>query len=615
MAVPSSSWPLLLLLACYSISRCHAQNQFDCSGAPGEGFRMICRQLQSWDQNARRLMAQQQRNRVVVNAPGVPGVPWLSPAVPRRFVPSAHSCMDLQCLCNFYRGGQIGPDGQCHLAGGFPLRMALRKEYRMMTDFERQRFHQVLNQLKGSGEYDRLSDFHRQVGTSSGAHSGPGFLPWHREYLKRVEIALRLIDPSVSIPYWDSVLDNYLPDPRDSIFFSPLFAGETDGGGNVINGPFARWRTLEGRANINRRLAGEGHLFTEQNLANVFSQDRIENILAYTAPQNGCPYSPNYGALEYSHSSVHLWVGGDMKPPATSANDPVFFLHHSFVDWIWEQWRQMRQSRWTREQAYPPDIIQCSNQQHFSNANMRPFEISNREGLSNAYTDNLYVYSPRPTCSSQNPNCGSPYLFCDTRGRPHCVSKVKMGGLCRGFEGFDVCFNAVCMNFRCQPGQFNGPRSGFSQPQPQPLPQPQPQPQPPRQNPPLNTNNVRRQPPRNQVQQPRAQVTPVFNNVSIISPSCFNDDPCCAAWSRTGECNTNRPYMGRYCQRSCGFCRAPNPNRGGCFDRHNACGYWRSQGECSRRRQWMAENCQWSCGWCNVSQEQLCANVARMSRL
>jgi tyrosinase len=31
------------------------------------------------------------------------------------------------------------------------------------------------------------------------------------------------------------------------------------------------------------------------------------------------------------HNRVHLWVGGNMAL-MTSPNDPVFFLHHCFVD-------------------------------------------------------------------------------------------------------------------------------------------------------------------------------------------------------------------------------------------------------------------------------------------
>ncbi|XGW14208.1 hypothetical protein V3C99_000492 [Haemonchus contortus] len=576
------------------------QADFNCSQAPGKDMQTTCMMIQEWDSNARKAIRRRQAFESNIGAPGIPGNPNFSPAIPQRFAPSAQGCMNIQCICP-YMGGRPTGNG-CILPNGQPYLMALRKEYRMMTDNERNRWNNAIIQLKRSGEYDRLSVMHRQVGSSSGAHSGPGFLPWHREYMKRLEIAVRMIDPGIAMPYWDSVMDSYLPDPRDSIMFSPMFMGETDNAGQVIRGPFAGFRTLEGRPNIVRRLATEGKLFTEQNINNLLSQTDIMNVLAYTAPQNGCPFRPYFGALEYTHSSVHLWIGGDMKPPSTSANDPVFFLHHCFVDFIWEMWRQTRQNRFSRETAYPPDIGTCANSQHFSYAQMRPWDKQNRDGLSNEYTDYLYHYAPRPTCSVQNPNCGSPYLFCDTRGSPHCVAKVKPNGLCRGFEGLDACWNGQCIASWCRPGQpLQTPQQQFQTTALQTI------------RPQLPTAAAQLQQRRQTTRTPTTMAQTLqpapFENVN-----CYNDDPCCDAWARQGECAVNLAYMNRYCKRSCRLCTNPTDNRPGCHDRHLSCAFWRAQNYCTRRRQWMAENCQASCGWCNMGPQQLCTSVAFMSR-
>ena len=51
----------------------------------------------------------------------------------------------------------------CYINGGVPLHPALRREYRTLSDDERQRFHNAVRQLKFNGEYDRFSMQHRDV--------------------------------------------------------------------------------------------------------------------------------------------------------------------------------------------------------------------------------------------------------------------------------------------------------------------------------------------------------------------------------------------------------------------------------------------------------------------
>lgn len=64
-------------------------------------------------------------------------------------------------------------------------------------------------------------------------------------FAKRFEIALRQIDPSVAIPYWDSTLDNGLPDARDSVMWTKELMGTTDASGALTGGDFANFKTFQ----------------------------------------------------------------------------------------------------------------------------------------------------------------------------------------------------------------------------------------------------------------------------------------------------------------------------------------------------------------------------------
>lgn len=73
-------------------------------------------------------------------------------------------------------------NGNCILANGYPLPMAYRKEYRMMTDDERRRWHFALQTMKRNGEYDRFAREHQSVsvkGIPSASYSCAFMLTQH----------------------------------------------------------------------------------------------------------------------------------------------------------------------------------------------------------------------------------------------------------------------------------------------------------------------------------------------------------------------------------------------------------------------------------------------------
>lgn len=156
--------------------------------------------------------------------------------------------------------------------------------------------------------------------------------------------------------------------------------------------------------------------------------------------------------FEVDHGLVHSFVGGHFFSPA-APNEPAFYMHHCFIDYMWEVFRNTKQTGEERENDYPSAEDSCNKTEYYADSQMKPFNITNKEGLSSKYASEIYTYQTRPTCSETNPECGSKYLFCDP-DHYRCVSKIRKGGNCTGYEGKAICESGKCKNNGKCPGKL-----------------------------------------------------------------------------------------------------------------------------------------------------------------
>jgi hypothetical protein len=167
----------------------------------------------------------------------------------------------------------------------------------------------------------------------AGIHGDPGwhcnhdtgFLPWHRMYIWLFENALRKIDNSITLPYWDwaserDAQDFIAPAHNDRDFDTngvstpnPLYSGPVP---NQTNGT-ARCVTIT-NDELNA-LAGDVSKF-------IATRKSFREINAH---------------LVNPHTSIHLLINGDMSNQKYAAYDPIFWSHHATVDRQWAIWQKL----------------------------------------------------------------------------------------------------------------------------------------------------------------------------------------------------------------------------------------------------------------------------------
>ncbi|XP_076876213.1 tyrosinase-like [Brachyhypopomus gauderio] len=204
-------------------------------------------------------------------------------------------------------------------------------------------------------------------------HWAPAFPPWHRVYLLRWEHEIRKLtgDFSFTVPYWD------WRDARDcDVCTDDLMGSQSRLNPNLISpsSVFSSWKVICSRApeysmrgvlcdgreegpllrnpgkhdrNVADGLPTAANVEFTLNLAQYDTGDMdvtanmsFRNTLeGFGDPQTGLGSSPKMGM----HASVHVFMNGSMSSVQGSANDPIFILHHAFVDSIYEQWLRRHQ--------------------------------------------------------------------------------------------------------------------------------------------------------------------------------------------------------------------------------------------------------------------------------
>jgi hypothetical protein len=118
----------------------------------------------------------------------------------------------------------------------------------------------------------------------------------------------------------------------------------------------------------------------------------------------GTEYTQHRRCVEQRiHALMHEGIGPTMWLLATSPGDPVFFMHHGFVDWQWKRWQDVNGTRSTESKS------SCSLLLLPWKVGVLMSVVTNRFRLRRVSARWLPVHPPDPRHCSDNPGSGAGY--------------------------------------------------------------------------------------------------------------------------------------------------------------------------------------------------------------
>ncbi|GAA4952865.1 tyrosinase family protein [Actinoplanes utahensis] len=221
----------------------------------------------------------------------------------------------------------------------------VRKNFTAMTSAEKTAFANALRQFKTTSANGRnynwyidqhITFFARTTDNISHAHQSPSFFPWHREYLRLLELDLQTVsgNPGIFIPYWDWTVSTL---PFTSDFLGSVTNGSVSSGNFSPAWGWSLYRSSIATSFLQRRVGQNATRPTASQVSTVQSRTVYDQSPWNSTVSNSYR---NRNEIEL-HNRVHNYVGGHMGT-REAPNDPCFWLHHCNIDRLWWLWQTVR---------------------------------------------------------------------------------------------------------------------------------------------------------------------------------------------------------------------------------------------------------------------------------
>ncbi|KAJ3254336.1 hypothetical protein HK103_007218 [Boothiomyces macroporosus] len=180
-------------------------------------------------------------------------------------------------------------------------KITYRKEVNDLTDDEWNVYTSTIQTAIKQNLWDTFAKFHNDL--AGQIHWTAIFLPWHRMFIRDVELKLQEINPDFYFPYVDeAALGSHIKD-------SPVFSKSASAAPQQCS---------------QRSVTYDYPLMAPQ-LVSSYLQKSINNNAGFVSWHSD---------LEVEHGHFHIDIGGVMST-MLSPSDPLFYSHHGYYDLLW----------------------------------------------------------------------------------------------------------------------------------------------------------------------------------------------------------------------------------------------------------------------------------------